>query len=58
MVTQDDVIYFVIADRFFNGDPNNDQDVDLANYRAFHGGDGRGNDNITPKGKIRGKGGF
>ncbi len=31
MLTQDDVIYFVVTDRFFNGDPNNDQDVDLAN---------------------------
>lgn len=39
MLTQDDVIYFVVTDRFCDGDPNNDQDVDLANPRAFHGGD-------------------
>ena len=47
MLTQDDVIYFVITDRFFNGDHNNDKDVDLANSRFFHGGDGRGNDDIV-----------
>jgi glycosidase len=39
MLTQDDVIYFVITDRFCNGDPNNDQDVDQSNPQAFHGGD-------------------
>jgi glycosidase len=39
MLTQDDVIYFVITDRFCNGDAGNDQDVDIDNPRAFHGGD-------------------
>jgi alpha-amylase len=39
MLTQDDVIYFLMTDRFCNGDPGSDQNVDLANPRAFHGGD-------------------
>jgi len=39
MLTQDDVIYFVITDRFYNGDPQNDQGVNLDNPEAFHGGD-------------------
>jgi alpha-amylase len=39
MLTQDDVIYFLVTDRFCNADPGNDQDVDPANPRAFHGGD-------------------
>ncbi|TSA85639.1 glycosyl hydrolase [Deinococcus detaillensis] len=33
------VIYQVMPDRFFNGDPSNDGDADLANPRAWHGGD-------------------
>ena len=39
MITQDDVIYFVITDRFFNGDPTNDQPSEPANPQHFHGGD-------------------
>ena len=39
MLTQNDVIYFVVTDRFYNGDSDNDQDVNLTNPRAFHGGD-------------------
>jgi alpha-amylase len=39
MLTQDDVIYFLITDRFCNGEPGNDQGTDAANPRAFHGGD-------------------
>lgn len=35
----DDLVYFVMVDRFFNGDPSNDRDVDLADPHAFHGGD-------------------
>ena len=39
MLTQDDVIYFVITDRFCNGDPHNEQLADPHNPHAFHGGD-------------------
>jgi len=35
----DDVIYFVLVDRFANGDPSNDGDIDLDDPQAFHGGD-------------------
>ena len=38
----DDLIYFVMVDRFANGDPTNDGEVDLADPQAFHGGDIRG----------------
>jgi glycosidase len=48
MLTQDDVIYFVITDRFCNGDPDNDRDVDPANPQAFHGGDFAGLKNKIP----------
>ncbi len=36
---RDEVLYFVMLDRFANGDPANDQDVDRANPLAFQGGD-------------------
>jgi glycosidase len=39
MLTQDDVIYFVITDRFRNGDPENDFNVNPGNPEAWHGGD-------------------
>jgi alpha-amylase len=39
MISQDDVIYFVLTDRFCNGDPGNDQPAQPANPRHFHGGD-------------------
>lgn len=39
MLTQEDVIYFVITDRFSNGDPANDADADTQNPEAYHGGD-------------------
>ena len=38
----DDVLYFVLVDRFANGDPSNDRNVDRAAKGAFHGGDLRG----------------
>lgn len=38
----DDVIYFVMVDRFANGDPSNDGVVDPADPTAFHGGDLQG----------------
>ncbi|XXF80039.1 alpha-amylase family glycosyl hydrolase [Myxococcaceae bacterium GXIMD 01537] len=37
-----DAIYFVLVDRFSNGDPANDGAVDAADAQAFHGGDLRG----------------
>ncbi len=39
---EDDVIYFVMVDRFENGDPANDGTIDLADPAAFHGGDIQG----------------
>jgi glycosidase len=37
-----DAIYFVMVDRFANGDPRNDGTVDLKDAQAFHGGDLKG----------------
>lgn len=47
-LTQDDVIYLIMPDRFANGDPQNDEPAefpgshDRAKPRAYHGGDLRG----------------
>ncbi len=38
----DDVIYFVMVDRFANGDPGNDGEIDPSDPNAFHGGDLQG----------------
>ena len=38
----DDAIYFVLVDRFANGDPSNDGAVDPSDPQAWHGGDIRG----------------
>ncbi len=38
----DDAIYFVMVDRFANGDPDNDGAVDPGDPQAFHGGDLQG----------------
>lgn len=35
-------MYFVLVDRFQNGDPSNDGAIDLADPEAFHGGDLQG----------------
>lgn len=35
----DEVLYFVILDRFADGDPDNDRNVDLGAKGTFHGGD-------------------
>ena len=35
-------VYFVMLDRFANGDASNDGDVDLSDPQGFHGGDLRG----------------
>jgi len=42
---EDEVVYFVLTDRFVNGDPTNDGDAtctDPAGPRVFHGGDLQG----------------
>jgi glycosidase len=47
-LSQDDVIYLIMPDRFANGDPTNDEPAeargthDRSNARAYHGGDLRG----------------
>ena len=47
-LSQDDVIYLIMPDRFANGDPTNDEPADprgthdRSNPRAYHGGDLRG----------------
>lgn len=38
----DEVLYFVLVDRFADGDPSNDRNVDLRGKGTFHGGDLRG----------------
>jgi neopullulanase len=45
-ITNDDVIYLIMPDRFADGDASNNKDVDRKNPRAWHGGDFRG---ITQK---------
>jgi glycosidase len=42
MITQDDIIYFIMTDRFFDGDPNNNLNIDKTNPQLRHGGDLRG----------------
>ncbi|WP_374712390.1 alpha-amylase family glycosyl hydrolase [Symbiobacterium terraclitae] len=39
---QDETIYFIMIDRFHNGDPSNDGPADPRNPRAWHGGDIQG----------------
>lgn len=36
---RDEIIYFVMTDRFFDGDPHNNADTDRKAQGAFHGGD-------------------
>jgi alpha-amylase len=38
----DDVLYFVLIDRFADGDPSNNRNVDRTAKGAFHGGDLKG----------------
>jgi neopullulanase len=45
-ITNDDIIYLIMPDRFANGDPSNDKFIDRGNPRMWHGGDLRG---ITQK---------
>ena len=42
MLTQDDIIYFIITDRFFDGDTENNFDLESANPNGYHGGDFQG----------------
>ena len=39
---ENDAIYFVLVDRFANGDPTNDAGIDLDDPQGWHGGDLRG----------------
>ena len=39
---RDAVLYFVLLDRFADGDPTNDADVDISKKGNFHGGDAKG----------------
>jgi len=41
-ITNDDVIYLIMTDRFSNSDNSNDKNVDRSNPRMWHGGDFRG----------------
>jgi neopullulanase len=41
-ITNDDVIYLIMPDRFSDGDTTNNINVDKSNPRAWHGGDFRG----------------
>jgi len=45
-ITNDDVIYLIMPDRFADGDASNNKDADRQNPRAWHGGDFKG---ITSK---------
>jgi glycosidase len=39
MITQDDVIYFILTDRFYDADSGNNAMVDKNELRRYHGGD-------------------
>lgn len=41
-INSSDLIYFLMTDRFSNGDPTNDQNVRPADPQAYHGGDFQG----------------
>lgn len=41
-ITQKDMIYFIMTDRFYDGDMSNDADVNKNDPSAFHGGDFQG----------------
>ncbi len=42
MIDQSDIIYFILTDRFYDNDSQNDFQVDKGNPQAYHGGDFRG----------------
>lgn len=39
---RDEIIYQIVVDRFADGDPNNNYNVDLTSLTAWHGGDWQG----------------
>lgn len=39
MITQNDIIYFIVTDRFHDGDSANNHDVDRGHPQRYHGGD-------------------
>lgn len=39
MLTQDDIVYMIVTDRFLDGDPENNGDIDPSSLTARHGGD-------------------
>ena len=39
MITQEDIIYFVLTDRFCDGDKKNNEDLDKNDPKRYHGGD-------------------
>jgi alpha-amylase len=39
---RDSILYFIFTDRFYDGDPNNNFDVDKQGKGAYHGGDFQG----------------
>jgi glycosidase len=41
-ITNNDVIYLIMSDRFADGDTTNNKDVDRTNPRMWHGGDFKG----------------
>jgi alpha-amylase len=41
-ITQQDLIYFALTDRFYNGDLTNDQNVRKRDLSTYHGGDWQG----------------
>jgi neopullulanase len=41
-ITNEDIIYLIMTDRFDNGDTSNDKNIDKTNPRMWHGGDFRG----------------
>ena len=41
-ITNQDIIYLIMPDRFADGDPSNNKDVDRQNPRMWHGGDFKG----------------
>ncbi len=47
-ITQEDVIYFVLTDRFANGNSQNNVPWDINNPRHFHGGDFEGLEKKIP----------
>jgi len=39
---QDEIVYSIVIDRFNNGDPSNDFEVDTTDLESYHGGDFKG----------------